>query len=230
MTQDEWNIIQYIIEVLLPFRYWTLWMLKCHTCTLHHDITVYNDMFDYLDGVMRALAKKKTQCKEDLYFAGTFARQKPLIKYAEVSPMMVMLLITAPTVNPLQKLQLFTSEASEWISIMRTRLPILPNTWRCVWCTWRMNAVPNTDVCSSLNPRVYQATISSPPRWLPDLINLVIIHVICPAMMNNTQCIKLWLTWCLDKSFAQHAYWLPQRSIWIHPWITTELGANWSES
>jgi hypothetical protein len=31
-------------------------------------------MFDHLDGVMRALAKKKTQWKEDLYFAVKVAR------------------------------------------------------------------------------------------------------------------------------------------------------------
>jgi len=44
-------------------------MLKMHTVTLHHVITVYNNIFDYLDGVMRAFAKKKTQWKEDLYIA-----------------------------------------------------------------------------------------------------------------------------------------------------------------
>ena len=32
-----------------------------HTVTLHHDLTVYNDMFDHMDGVMRSLAKKKTR-------------------------------------------------------------------------------------------------------------------------------------------------------------------------
>jgi hypothetical protein len=47
-----------------------------HLVTLHHLLTVYNDMFDQMDGVMRAVAKKKTQWKEDLYFALTVARQK----------------------------------------------------------------------------------------------------------------------------------------------------------
>ena len=36
-------------------------MAKRHTVTLHQVITVYNDMFDHMDGVMRALAKKKTK-------------------------------------------------------------------------------------------------------------------------------------------------------------------------
>jgi hypothetical protein len=32
-------------------------MSKRHTVTLHHVIKVYNDMFDRINGVMRALAK-----------------------------------------------------------------------------------------------------------------------------------------------------------------------------
>jgi hypothetical protein len=68
-TQDEWTIVKYLIEVLRPFQYWTLWMSKRRTVTSHHVITVYNDMFDHMDGMMRALAKKKTQWKEDLFFA-----------------------------------------------------------------------------------------------------------------------------------------------------------------
>ena len=39
-TQDEWTIVKYVMEVLRPFRYWTLSMLKQHTMTLHHVITV----------------------------------------------------------------------------------------------------------------------------------------------------------------------------------------------
>jgi len=66
-TQDEWTVVKYVMEVLRPFRYWTLWMSKGHTVTLHHVITVYNDMFDYMGSMMRALPKKKTQWKEDLF-------------------------------------------------------------------------------------------------------------------------------------------------------------------
>jgi hypothetical protein len=68
-TQDDWTTVNYVMEVLRPFRYWTLWMSQRHTVTLHHVITVFNDMFDHIDGVMRALPKKKTQWKEDLLFA-----------------------------------------------------------------------------------------------------------------------------------------------------------------
>ena len=51
-------------------------MSKTHTVTLHHVITAYNDMFDHMDGVMRALAKNKTQWTENLFFAVKLARQK----------------------------------------------------------------------------------------------------------------------------------------------------------
>jgi hypothetical protein len=70
-------------------------MLTRHTDTLHLVITVYNDMFDHMDGVMRALAKKKTPCKEDLFFTVKLARQKPSNNYTEVTPMTGMLLISA---------------------------------------------------------------------------------------------------------------------------------------
>jgi len=39
-------------------------MTMRHKVTLHHVITVYNDMFDHMDDVMRALVKKKTQWKK----------------------------------------------------------------------------------------------------------------------------------------------------------------------
>jgi len=51
-------------------------MSKRHMVTLHYITTVYNDMFDHMDGIMQDLAKKKTQRKADLYFAVKFARQK----------------------------------------------------------------------------------------------------------------------------------------------------------
>jgi len=106
-TQDEWTIVKYVMEVLRPFRYWTMWMLKWHTVTLHHVITVYNHMFDNMDGVMRALAKKKTQWKEDLFFAVKFARQKLSKYYTEVTPTTGMLLISAHTLDPFRKLRSF---------------------------------------------------------------------------------------------------------------------------
>jgi hypothetical protein len=82
-------------------------MSKRHTINLHHVITVNNDMFDHMDGVMRALAKKKTQWKEDLFFAGKCAQQKLSKYYTEVTPTTGMLLITAHILDLFRKLRSF---------------------------------------------------------------------------------------------------------------------------
>jgi len=106
-TQDELTIVKYVIEVLRPFQYWTLSMLKRHTVTLHHVITVYNDRFDHMDSVMPALARNKTQWKEDLFFAMKLARQKLSKYYAEETPSTGMLLISAPILDAFQMLRSF---------------------------------------------------------------------------------------------------------------------------
>jgi hypothetical protein len=43
-------------------------MSKMYKVTLRHSITVYNDMFNPMDGVMQVLAKKKSQWKDDFFF------------------------------------------------------------------------------------------------------------------------------------------------------------------
>ena len=106
-TLDESIIVKYVMEVLRPFQYWTLWMLTRHRVTSHQGITVHNDMFDHMDGAMRALAKKKTQWEEHLYFAVKLARQKLSKYYAEVTPTTGMLLISAQIMDPLPKLRSF---------------------------------------------------------------------------------------------------------------------------
>jgi len=70
---------------------------------LDHGMTVYNDMFHHMDDIMWALAKKKTQWKEDLYFTVKFARQKVSKYYAEVTPTRGMLLISAHLLYSFQK-------------------------------------------------------------------------------------------------------------------------------
>jgi len=64
-------------------------------------------MFDYMDNVMWALAKKKTQWKQDLFFTVKLARQKLAKYFAKVTPMMGMLLISAHILDPFRKLRLF---------------------------------------------------------------------------------------------------------------------------
>jgi len=103
-TLDEWTIVMYVMEDLRPFQYWTLWMSKRHTVALHHIISVYNDRFDHIDGVMRALAMKNTRWKEDLLFAVKLARQKQSKYYAEVTSTTSMLPISALILDPFRKL------------------------------------------------------------------------------------------------------------------------------
>jgi len=64
-------------------------------------------MFDHMDGVMRGLARKKTQLREDLFFVVKCARQKLSKYYAEVTTTTGMLLISAHILDPVQKLRLF---------------------------------------------------------------------------------------------------------------------------
>jgi len=56
---------------------------------------------------MRVWAKKKSQSKEDLYFAVKFARQKLSKYHTEVTPMTGVLRISADILDPLRKLRLF---------------------------------------------------------------------------------------------------------------------------
>jgi len=64
-------------------------------------------MFDHMYGMMRALAKKKTQWKEDLFFAVNLARQKLSKYYAWMTPTTGMLLISAQIFDPFRKLRSF---------------------------------------------------------------------------------------------------------------------------
>jgi len=95
------------MEVSRPFLFRTLWMWKSDTVTAHHVITVYNDMFDSMDGMMRALANKKIQWKEDLYFALKIVWQKLSKYHTDITPMTSMLPISAYILDIFRKLRSF---------------------------------------------------------------------------------------------------------------------------
>jgi len=78
-------------------------MSKWHSVTLHHIITVYNDMFDHMDDMMQALHKQKTQWKEDLFFAVKCERQKMSKYYTEVIPTTATLFISADILDAFRK-------------------------------------------------------------------------------------------------------------------------------
>ena len=64
-------------------------------------------MFDHMNTVMRALAKKKTQGKKDMFFAEKLPRQKLSKYYAEVTPTIRMPLISSHILDPFRKLRPF---------------------------------------------------------------------------------------------------------------------------
>jgi hypothetical protein len=64
-------------------------------------------MFDHMDGVMRALAKKKKQWKEDSFFAVKCAQQKLCKYYTEVPPMTGMLLNSTHILDPFRNMRSF---------------------------------------------------------------------------------------------------------------------------
>jgi len=60
-----------------------------------------------MDGAIGALAKRKTQWKEDLYFAVKFVQYQLSKYFAKVTPMTGMLPISANILDPVWKLQSF---------------------------------------------------------------------------------------------------------------------------
>jgi len=145
-----------------------------------------------------------------------FARQNLSKDYAEVTPMAVMLCISAHILDAFWKLWLLGNGRSEWLFILRTRLSTLPKTKKHFWSIWRMNAAQNIEVCPWLYPKAYWATISSPVHRLKDLVNLLLIHIIVPATTNNTYCLRWWLNKHSDKATTQYTYSLLHSAVWIH--------------
>jgi hypothetical protein len=64
-------------------------------------------MFNHLDGVMRALARKKIQFKADLYFAVKCAQQMLSKQSSEVTRTTGLLLLSAHILDPFQRLRYF---------------------------------------------------------------------------------------------------------------------------
>jgi len=173
-------------------------MWKRLTVTLHQVITVYNDMFDHMDGIMRVWAKKMTPGKEAVYFAGKLTSQKLSKYYAEVTPTMGMHRISVHILDPFCKLQSYRKldkgmdinpENETWYTTPyeETLLKYVENEYCAnIRRMSRTNTAPILDVCQILNPQAYPVTMSSPLQQLQHLVNLPLIPMICPAMMRNS--------------------------------------------
>jgi len=68
-----------------------------HIALRYHSVQWHGD---HMDGVMRALARKKPECKKDLFFAVKLAQQKLSKYYAEVTSTTGMFLVSAHILNP----------------------------------------------------------------------------------------------------------------------------------
>jgi len=129
-TQDEWTIPKYVMEVMRPWLYWTLWMSKRHTITQHHVITLYNVKVDHTDGVMRAWAKKKINTRKTYTVPWSlFARSCPSIMLNSLQRWVcISFLHTALILSGIW--DHWGNGNREWIVILRARLYILLNTQR----------------------------------------------------------------------------------------------------
>jgi hypothetical protein len=110
---------------------------------------------------------------------------------------------------------LLNSWTREFIFVLRMRHPLLPNTKRQFWRIWRTNPLPNTDMCQSINLKVYCALISFALQWLQDPVNHPLIDMICPATMRKTRDLTMSLQQHADGGIVQHTYWMPLGTIWI---------------
>lgn len=163
-----------------------MWMLKSHQVTLHHVITVHNDMVNHMDGVMQALAKKMTQWNEDSYFAVKFAHQKLSQYYAEVTPTLGMLLISALILDLFQKLGSFR-KSDKGMDIYPEHKTTYTSQYQETFLKYVKNEYwAKNQRLPDIEPESVRAQIISPPQWLQNLIDLLMIHLICQAVPQNT--------------------------------------------
>jgi hypothetical protein len=74
---------------------------------------------------------------------------------------------------------------------MRVAMYANTKSWFC--SLWRMNTLPNTDICPLYKLKSNQATISFPLQQLLHLVNLILDFTICPAMMKYYHHLEMWL-------------------------------------
>jgi len=65
-TPEEWRQIEYSLVVLQPIRFWTLWMSKTCSVTIHRVFQVYQDIFDHLKMQISKLEQKRMKWKVDI--------------------------------------------------------------------------------------------------------------------------------------------------------------------
>ena len=82
-------------------------MSKRKTITPHRVISIYNDMFDHMDSVLKALWKKRVEWQRDIHRAVRCARAKLRKYYSKVTPETGLILIVGAILDPFRKLRIF---------------------------------------------------------------------------------------------------------------------------
>jgi hypothetical protein len=150
-------------------------------------------MFDHMDGMMRALAKKMVQWKEDLFFGVKVARQKLSKYYADVTQTTGMLLLSAHILDPFRNLRSFR----KW----DTRLDIILEDETSYTTHYQQAFLQYVEIEDCAKHRCVpvnnlQTVPSSnlvPAAMASRSINHHMIHKIWAAMMTNTYRLIMWL-------------------------------------
>ena len=106
-TPEEWKQVEYILEVLQPIRFWTLWMSKTRGVTIHRVFQVYQDIFDHLEMQIAKLERKRMQWKVDIREGLLKAKLKAAVYYGKTDSPRGLLFGIGTCLNPYCKLNLF---------------------------------------------------------------------------------------------------------------------------
>jgi hypothetical protein len=106
-TPEEWKQVEYILEVLQPIRFWTLWMSKTRGVTIHRVFQVYQDIFDHLETQIAKLERKRMQWKVDIREGLLRAKLKAAVYYGKTENPRGLLFGVGACLNPYSKLDLF---------------------------------------------------------------------------------------------------------------------------
>jgi hypothetical protein len=58
---NKWRAMEYLMEILKLFRYYTWWMSKQKNVMLHSVVHIYNDLFNHLEKIIKVLCNKRVQ-------------------------------------------------------------------------------------------------------------------------------------------------------------------------
>jgi hypothetical protein len=106
-TPAEWKMVEYILQVLEPIRFCTLWMSKTRGPTIHRVFEVYDAIFDHLDDQISILSKKRMRWKVEIKEALEKARRKASKYYGKTENPRGLLMALGACLNPYTKLESF---------------------------------------------------------------------------------------------------------------------------